>query len=85
MQMVEIIQRVLETGELPMNLERQMQNLLQARSFTEAEMVAIDQLIEAIYRGAVRAVPDSRLKKAEPDLNLRNLSAIIDSSTIIEQ
>ncbi|WP_421659139.1 hypothetical protein [Leptothermofonsia sp. ETS-13] len=57
MQLVEIVQRVLETGELPMNLERQMQKLLRQREFGEEEMAAIDQLIEAINCGSVRSVP----------------------------
>lgn len=85
MQIVEIVQRVLDTGELPMNLERRMRNLLQGQKFSEAEMTAIDQLIEAMYRGSVRSVPDSGLNKAQPNLNLGVQSAIIDSSTIIER
>ncbi len=65
MQLVEIIQRVLETGELPMNLERQMQKLLQQREFSEEEMVAIDQLIEAINCDSIRSVPDKKLRQSQ--------------------
>lgn len=64
MQLVEIVKRVLETGELTMSLERQMQTLIQGRELNSAEIAAIDQLIEAISSGAIRSVPD----KIEPDL-----------------
>lgn len=64
MQLVEIVKRVLETGELPMSLERQMQTLIQGRDLNNAEIAAIDQLIEAITSGAIRSVPD----KIEQDL-----------------
>ncbi|MCL6435134.1 MAG: hypothetical protein K6T90_13150 [Leptolyngbyaceae cyanobacterium HOT.MB2.61] len=65
MQLVEIVQRVLETGELPMNLERQMQKLLQQQEFSEEEMAAIDQLIEAINCGSIRSVPDKKLRQSQ--------------------
>ncbi|MGA7933489.1 MAG: hypothetical protein WCA35_08070 [Kovacikia sp.] len=60
MQIVEIVQQVLKTGELPMSLERQMQNCLVGKELNKAEMEAIDQLIDAICKGKIRSVPDSR-------------------------
>jgi polyhydroxyalkanoate synthesis regulator phasin len=58
MQIVEMVQKVLETGTLPMKLERQMQNLLQGRELSEAEMAAIDQLINALCEGTIQSVSD---------------------------
>ncbi|UBF29282.1 hypothetical protein K9N68_16475 [Kovacikia minuta CCNUW1] len=60
MQLVEIVQKVLETRELTTSLERQIQKHLEREEFTEAEITAIDQLIDALCKGTIRSVPDSK-------------------------
>jgi hypothetical protein len=58
MQLLELVDEVLTTGELPMNLERYMNGLLAQHEFNETEIAAIDQLIDALCRGTIRSVPD---------------------------
>lgn len=56
MQLVEIVEHVLETGLLPMAIERKMYTLLHTKEIDEAEMVMIDQLIDALANGEVNAI-----------------------------
>ncbi len=58
MQLLELVNTVLKTGELPMTLERHMHGLLDRHEFDEKEIAAIDQLIDALCRGTIRSVPD---------------------------
>lgn len=58
MQLTEIVQKILETGELPMKLERQLHHLLRSAKFNESEIAAIDQLMEALCKGTIRSVPN---------------------------
>jgi hypothetical protein len=59
-QFIEIAQKVLETGELPMSLEREMKRLLESNELSEAEMAVIDQLIDGLCKGTIRSVPDRK-------------------------
>lgn len=56
MQIIEVVQQVLETGVMPMAVERKIQALLGTRQFDEGEVRAIDQLIDALMHGRVRPV-----------------------------
>lgn len=56
MKLVEIVQEVLTTGEMPMSLERKICKLLNTQEFSEPEIAAIDELLEALYSGSVRPV-----------------------------
>jgi len=56
MQLIDMMTQVLETGLLPMAVERKMHKLLDSREISEAEMVVIDRLIEALTRGDVQAI-----------------------------
>ncbi len=58
MGLIDIVQQILKSGELPMNLERQLHQLLTSRDFDETEIAAIDQLIEAMSDGTIRSVPN---------------------------
>jgi len=55
MQLIETITQVLETGLLPMAVERKLLNLLDSKEMSEAEIVLIDRLIEALAQGEVQA------------------------------
>jgi hypothetical protein len=56
MSLSEIVHQVLTTGILPMSLERKMHQLLNSQEIQEADIDAIDQLIEAMLNGSVRPV-----------------------------
>lgn len=56
MQLIEIIQEVLRTGQLPVSLEKQLQVLLGSADLSETEMTAINQLLEALCCGTIRSV-----------------------------
>ncbi len=56
MQLIETITQVLETGLLPMAVERKLLNLLDSKEMSEAEIVLIDRLIEALAQGEVQAI-----------------------------
>lgn len=56
MQLVETIQEILAAGVLPLALERQIHQLLKKQTFSETEVAAVDQLIEALCNGLVRSV-----------------------------
>lgn len=58
MQLLDLVDEILKTGELPMSLERHMNGLLNRHEFNETEIAAIDQLIDALCRGTIRSVPD---------------------------
>jgi hypothetical protein len=58
MKLGEIVQNAFTTGQLSVNLEQQIQSLLKEREFNDAEIAAIDLLIEALYRGLIESVPD---------------------------
>ena len=58
MQLLELVDTVLTTGELSVSLERHMHGLLKVHDFDETEIAAIDQLIDALCRGTIRSVPD---------------------------
>jgi hypothetical protein len=72
MQIVQMVQQVLETGELPMKLERQMQSLLKGKELSEAEMAAIDQLINALCEGTIQSVPDARDERSGREKDVVN-------------
>ncbi|GEM_PF-4190033 len=65
MQLVEIVLEVLEKGEISMSLERRMHYLLETESLNEAEIAAIEALMEAICEGRIRSVPD----RTQPQVN----------------
>ncbi len=56
MKLTDIIQNVLQTGVLPMQVERQMQRLVAAGTLDESSLTAIDQLIEALCQGKIQSV-----------------------------
>ncbi len=56
MKLTDIIQNVLQTGVLPMQVERQMQRLVAAGALDESSLTAIDQLIEALCQGKIQSV-----------------------------
>lgn len=56
MKLVEIVREVLTTGEMPMSLERKMCKLLNNHEFSEIEIAALDELLEALCSGSVRPV-----------------------------
>jgi hypothetical protein len=56
MQLIEIINEVLETGELSMSVERRLQTLLNSRDINETEMHVIDELIDALSTGKIQAI-----------------------------
>jgi hypothetical protein len=58
MELIEIIHRILQMGELSPQLERQLYCLLDRRDFNAAEIEAIDLLIEALCRGTIQSVPN---------------------------
>ncbi len=56
MSLAEIIEEVLQTGVLSMQVERQMHRLLKTCPMDEQSVSAIDQLIEALGQGAIQPV-----------------------------
>ncbi|MBF2028969.1 MAG: hypothetical protein IGS48_19780 [Oscillatoriales cyanobacterium C42_A2020_001] len=56
MQLIEIMTQVLETGLLPMAVERKIHRLLDSKEISEAEMMLIDQFIDALAQGDVQAI-----------------------------
>ena len=58
MQLVELVQEVLTTGELTTNRERQVQSFLKLDRLDETEIDAIERLLDAITQGAIRSVPN---------------------------
>ncbi|NJP11430.1 MAG: hypothetical protein HC866_19725 [Leptolyngbyaceae cyanobacterium RU_5_1] len=55
MQLIEVVNQVLETGVLPVAVERKMQKLLRTEEFDETEIAAVDRLIDALMRGAIQS------------------------------
>ncbi len=56
MHLNDLIQQILTTGLLPCDAERQLEKLLRAREFDEAELAAMEQLLGALCRGAVKPI-----------------------------
>lgn len=56
MQLIEIITEVLETGLMPMAVERRMHQLLDSGHLNETEMQVVDQLIDALSTGKIQPV-----------------------------
>lgn len=56
MSLIDVINEVLTTGILPLAVERQLHQLLQTQQCNETDLIAIDQLIEALCTGSVRSV-----------------------------
>lgn len=56
MQLIEIMTQVLETGLLPMAVERKIHRLLDRKEMSEAEMLLIDRFIDALAQGEVQAI-----------------------------
>ncbi|WP_432812762.1 hypothetical protein [Pantanalinema sp. GBBB05] len=56
MQLVHIVQQVLETGVLPMSMERYMNRLLASTEFSDLELAAIDDLLNALATGMIRPI-----------------------------
>jgi hypothetical protein len=56
MNLAEVIEKVLKTGVLSMQVERQMHRLLKTCPMDEQSVTAIDQLIEALAKGAIQPV-----------------------------
>lgn len=56
MKLTDMIQDVIQTGVLPMQVERQMHRLLATGTLDEPALTAIDQLIEALCQGKIQSV-----------------------------
>lgn len=56
MNLAEMIEEVLQTGVLSMQVERQMHRLLKTCPMDEQSVSAIDQLIEALGQGVIQPV-----------------------------
>ncbi|GAB4330586.1 MAG: hypothetical protein OHK0047_17970 [Leptolyngbyaceae cyanobacterium] len=56
MQLVEVVDQVLETGVLPMAVERKLYQLLEGSQFDAKEMAAVERLMEAMMNGMIQPV-----------------------------
>lgn len=56
MQLIEVVEQVLESGVLPMSVERKLYQLLESSQFNAKEMAAVERLIEAMMSGMVQPV-----------------------------
>lgn len=56
MQLVHLIKQVLETGVLPMSVERCLNRLLTSTEFNDSELAAIDELLTALATGMIRPI-----------------------------
>jgi len=56
MPLLDLVQTILETGQLPMSLERQFHALLRSQKFNETELAAIDQLLKALCDGQIQPI-----------------------------
>ncbi|MGC8713610.1 MAG: hypothetical protein ACP5RH_14575 [Leptodesmis sp.] len=56
MQLVEVVDQVLETGLLPMAVERKLYQLLEGSQFDAKEMAAVERLMEAMMNGMIQPV-----------------------------
>ncbi|MGI0487170.1 hypothetical protein ACN4EK_17145 [Pantanalinema rosaneae CENA516] len=56
MQLVHLIKQVLDTGVLPMSVERGINRLLASTEFSDTELAAIDELLNALATGMIRPI-----------------------------
>ena len=56
MQLIDLILNVLDSGVLTMAAERRMQQLLKTTSLQMTEVTLMEQLIDALNTGKVRAI-----------------------------
>lgn len=56
MQLVHLVKQVLETGVLPMSVERCINRLLASTEFSDLELAAIDELLNALTNGMIRPI-----------------------------
>ncbi len=56
MQLIEVVEQVLESGVLPMAVERKLYQLLDSSQINAKEMAAVERLMEAMMNGAIQPV-----------------------------
>lgn len=56
MQLIDLMTEVLETGLMPMAVERKMYSLLRSKDMSEMEMRVMDELIDALTSGKIQAI-----------------------------
>ncbi len=56
MQLVDMVEHVLQTGVLPMTVEREMQQLLKQAELDDVAMQAIEDLLNALTKGLIRPI-----------------------------
>lgn len=56
MQLIELVEQILETGVLPMHIERTLQKVMGSREFNAYEMAVVDRLLEALIHGHIQPI-----------------------------
>jgi len=52
----DLIQHILETGQISRSLERQLVGLVQTTDLSETEAAVIDQLLDALTSGTIQPI-----------------------------